>query len=411
MLNIQTAGKAVGAGAYGCVFRPPIKCIGDNPEGNFVSKVLIDYEAENEFNQYKNINIIDPDFKYHLQVMKPCSIDISDDYTLEQLIDSKSGICEEIFEDVYDNTNYSSDFKIIQMQDGGESLNSYKRQLSFIESIDGLMNIAMGVREMSSYGYGHFDLKELNIVVSPETKDFKMIDFGFMTKFKYCEIHDNVYEMETTGIYPYYPLELGILFLKSKDDITRRTKYKRYYRMVSQLLDGLSNGLSKRIGTMSNVYITNSMQKMLSKEYFNYVKQISYSDYKRDIYQKLDIYSLGIIIHKVVYNSIKYKNKRYEWHDKSEIDKRTYRKLHMLINRMCDIHTERISIEDVLQELSSLLVRRESSSSSSSSSRETVPSSQRSSTKKNGTTMEDRRRNRTRKNTRNLVRRIQMFFK
>jgi hypothetical protein len=32
MLNIQTAGKAIGAGTYGCVFRPPIKCIGDNPE-------------------------------------------------------------------------------------------------------------------------------------------------------------------------------------------------------------------------------------------------------------------------------------------------------------------------------------------------------------------------------------------
>jgi serine/threonine protein kinase len=348
--------------------------------------------------------------------MKPCSIDISDEYTLEQLIDSKSSICSGIFEDVYDNAKYSSDFKIIQMQDGGESLNLYKRKISFIDLIDGLINIAMGLREMTSYGYGHFDLKELNIVVSPELKEFKMIDFGFMTKFEYCDIHDNVYDMETTGIYPYYPLELGILFLKSKNDITHRTKYKRYYRMVSQLFDGLSNGLTKRIGSMTNVYITNSIQKMLSKEYFNYVKNIPYDDYKIDIYKKLDIYSLGIIIHKTVYNSIKHKNKQYEWHDKSEFDKRTYRKLHMLINRMCDIHTERISIEDVLQELSYLLVRRETSSSlspikhskSHESSREREVPNSRMTSKKSA---RRRIRNRTRKNTRNLVRRIQMFFK
>ena len=55
--------KVVGEGTYGCVLKPPLKCITDKSTKNLdynnkVSKIMHDNEAKNEENEYININSI-----------------------------------------------------------------------------------------------------------------------------------------------------------------------------------------------------------------------------------------------------------------------------------------------------------------------------------------------------------------
>jgi len=56
-INRKLGGKAIAAGGYGCVFRPALKCKGDNErKQNTVSKLLTNVEANAELNEIQEAN-------------------------------------------------------------------------------------------------------------------------------------------------------------------------------------------------------------------------------------------------------------------------------------------------------------------------------------------------------------------
>jgi hypothetical protein len=200
MTRGQKAGQAIAAGAYGCVFKPPLKCndpsIYYDPTG--VSKLMTFDHANNEMNEVKRIqpiiNSIPNNEKYFLtnkiSICSPANLTTEDkvrfDKTCKNL--TKHGIKES-------NVNRKlSILKILNIPYGGEDLNIYEESLkkitnkqevlsSFVYTNKAMLNLLKnGILPMHQRGLYHFDIKAGNILregtISSKNPKLRLIDWG-----------------------------------------------------------------------------------------------------------------------------------------------------------------------------------------------------------------------------------------
>ena len=178
---MTTQSKLVGQGAYGCVYKPSLRCA-DKPDLNYdgtVSKLMFDVHATKELTETEKISAIDPSNNFHLGKPIPCKPMTQDNEFnhLKQMCDISSL-----------KVANPARLSLLIMKDGGYNLKTFcKYHLNtYITAGNSLSNMLHAVRGLfeglvafQANDLIHYDLKPQNIMFNPNTGRFYFIDFGF----------------------------------------------------------------------------------------------------------------------------------------------------------------------------------------------------------------------------------------
>jgi serine/threonine protein kinase len=188
MKNVK-GGKAIASGAYGCVFRPALKCKNSNERTKGISKLMESEEANLEMDEMesivKHVKSIPNAEKYFvvngINMCEPSSLNDEDKVDFDS-------ICQNLVDININSSNINSnldDLSIINMPDLGIDLATYiKTKSQFSEEEFKKFNTMMinliqnGVVAMNNNNVIHHDLKDTNIMVDVNGNTI-IIDWGF----------------------------------------------------------------------------------------------------------------------------------------------------------------------------------------------------------------------------------------
>jgi serine/threonine protein kinase len=181
MFNNNIEPIFIGKGVYGCAYKPPIKCStpcnDDRCRDHIprISKFMDKTNADKEMAIYSDLNLNEDELsKYFITNPYQCTPD--ENFKIDEIkcpvkIDLEKSAASLL---IYEN--------------GGIDLNQYlknnnymrgkEKDADFLSILKGLLNIFEGVRVLNEHRIFHFDIKEDNIVLGKENKDYKLIDFG-----------------------------------------------------------------------------------------------------------------------------------------------------------------------------------------------------------------------------------------
>ena len=182
-------GAAIAAGGFGCIFFPPLKCKGEErPTGKVVSKLLTTRNAEKEFNEAKEIQMILKKelgehlyTKYFIFPEKKCEVDTLDKDDLKNFNEKCRNLTRN---DIYaSNINAKlSELRILELTNGGSDLdtiiNKMKTNTEFAKFNSSIINLLTeAIVPMNRLGIMHFDLKAPNILIDDDFQ-MRLIDWG-----------------------------------------------------------------------------------------------------------------------------------------------------------------------------------------------------------------------------------------
>ena len=176
--------KVVGEGTYGCVLKPPLKCISDKKidYNDKVSKIMLYYDAKNEENEYANINNIKDLDKYAITGPTYCKPLVDKDFNNSVKNCNNENIK---FSFLYKKHNLS----MLLLKDGGINIHDYIVKVFPKQTLNekkifftSLINLFDGLLFFQSNNIVHRDIKLLNMVYNVNNGKAKYIDFGLMTK-------------------------------------------------------------------------------------------------------------------------------------------------------------------------------------------------------------------------------------
>jgi hypothetical protein len=189
----RKGGKAIGSGGYGCVFFPALKCKNNkNRKINYISKLLLNKYAENEYEEINNLKSIVKNIPNYQKYFLVDNITICKPNNLSNKDIENINICNSIFEITNNNLNEINSklnrFKILNIPYGGIDLlniiNNKKVPIKNINSyLQKLLNNA--ILPMNKLGLFHNDIKSQNVLYLDNNT--RLIDWGisFYSKNKY----------------------------------------------------------------------------------------------------------------------------------------------------------------------------------------------------------------------------------
>ena len=191
-------GKIIGAGGYGCVFRPPLKCKGKpRTKKRMVSKLMTVKHAKNEYEEivkFKKILRKIPNYnKYFLlEDISICKPDKLTDSDLEKF-DAKCNALNDSYNRY--SVNYLIDeLAILNIPDGGSDLKTYIKNMNYsdLPSLnERLLNLLVyGIIPMNKRKVLHADLKDSNILINDQHAT--IIDWGLSVVYKSSEISERM---------------------------------------------------------------------------------------------------------------------------------------------------------------------------------------------------------------------------
>ena len=115
--------KVVGEGTYGCVLKPPLKCVTNTKTKHLdyndkVSKIMVDRDAKNEEKEYNNINNIKGLDKYAITAPIYCKPLENTDFD-----DSVKNCTNERVQRAFRKKNHS--LSMLLLQDGGINIKDF----------------------------------------------------------------------------------------------------------------------------------------------------------------------------------------------------------------------------------------------------------------------------------------------
>lgn len=197
-------GKVVDFGSYGCVFRPAIRCKHEQRRRTGIAKLMSADNGYQELEEYKIMNDIDREKRYYLGVPHLCTPGKLDE---EDKRDWECKIAQRPSSD-YEWDKTKRDLKLLVQKDGGTSLSDFLRVAeseyvvgNFDKIMKQIAKLAEGITKMKAGNVMHFDVKQSNIVIHPESFAMYFIDFGLL---QYISPHeDNHRYMDPYFAYPF----------------------------------------------------------------------------------------------------------------------------------------------------------------------------------------------------------------
>ena len=188
-------GKAIDAGSYGCVFRPPLKCVDSTiPYNNkYVSKLMYKRDIGKEvieMNKVKKIieKIKDNENYFLVANTYTCNPDAIqgedlDGFDQECELFTEEGITSQ---NVNDNLNQLA---ILNIPDGGLTIDTYIKKMVtmpkpemyvyFIKLNKSLIKLLLnGIIPINENKLNHFDVKGNNILIEENGEKARLIDWG-----------------------------------------------------------------------------------------------------------------------------------------------------------------------------------------------------------------------------------------
>jgi Protein kinase domain len=230
---ILDGSKKIGEGSYGCLHSPSLVCKEDQVSGFYsgkVSKILSKIHMLEEMEQYKLIDLIDPDYKYHPSAIS-CTPKI-DTYMLNSVGKCKKG------PEMY---NSLGDYKLIIMDNGGHDLvkvcnDTQWTELTVRDFYVDALSLFEAVLMFGKSLFVHQDIKPANVVYNTSTRKMKVIDFGLSDTMEniYNRIDNEDYE--SLAIFHYnFPPELFI-FRKKPYAYNRTTDHLKFERLLHSII-------------------------------------------------------------------------------------------------------------------------------------------------------------------------------
>lgn len=292
--NKLKGGKFIEKGTSGCVYKPPLLCVGQtetNPD--YVSKVMFKKNATSEYEEYSIINEIDPEYIFHMEEPKLCneianveanneelsSCKLERDFTIEELsmLEYKYGGLD-INNFIQQYKEYSADKSIQDCETDLVSL--------FLD----MENLFIGLVKMNEHQFSHLDIKTKNILVKNDDGKYKFnfIDFGISKPY------DLVKKRFLGGTAGYFAWPLEIMFLsRQMIYIVKGNQMKQIERIIKQMYVASMRDIMKKIEGY-NIY----------KDFYNHFasyREIMASKTTREnmydeLVSKIDIFSFGIVL-------------------------------------------------------------------------------------------------------------------
>ena len=179
MFNNNIEPVFIGKGVNGCAFKPPIKCSPSFDNDPLlkdhilkISKLMDIHHAKKEMKIYSNLglNEIKEASKYF--IVNPYQCPPDENFKIDKTkcpvkIDTPSLL-------IYENGGID----LYQYLKNNNHMRGQAKDADFLFILKCLLNIFEGVRVLNEKRIFHFDIKEDNIVLGKENKDYKLIDFG-----------------------------------------------------------------------------------------------------------------------------------------------------------------------------------------------------------------------------------------
>ena len=287
--------KRVGEGSYGCVHKPPLRCVDQEKQDSTsnVSKLMTNKDAQEELNEYFLISKADKNGEYHLgkpSVCEPSKIP-------SNLLAIKD--CENIRPSVEDMNKFS----LLIMKNGGYNIEQFselsKKQNATTENMEQIVDFLIeGIRLLEGLELFldneiiHHDLKSQNIVYNPKENRINFIDFGLMDNMK------NVSSQAIHSDYGYdihwsFPFEIALWNKNDFDTFVESSIHDKEVRMRHIL-----KKIEQECPKFFEVIYNNDKQSIKNHitEFMNFLDMID-SDYNQFLDKSIstfDLYGVGI---------------------------------------------------------------------------------------------------------------------
>lgn len=277
-------GKYLGRGTAGCIFKPHLKCTNVSNKKNSVGKVFNDGDDyENELQMARIMERIDPKGEFSIPIIANCEgihyYRHNDEVSRCKLISPSKP---------------PTDYKQIIYKYGGTSLHDImtKQQGTiqrFIKLFIRMEPILEGLKKFNGRSPNapnvvHFDIKPHNIL-SLRSKVY-LIDFGLLST------HEEVYSKYTTHIlasdYPWYPPEFKVYLFSSSSSKTNQDFNKLFNRVQDNFMK-VEPYIANAITTVLRTDVKQELQAF-------YNDRVPKKEYTQSFANKVDIYSLGIVL-------------------------------------------------------------------------------------------------------------------
>jgi len=192
----KKGGQAIASGAFGCVFKPALRCQSKKTrEKNKISKLMITEDALDEYKEVQNILIRlkpIPNYKHYF-VIDNFNMCIPNKLTKRDLTNFETK-CRALPKNNISSQNINHSLHLIRtlnMPDGGLPIDKYLKQHQTDEDCVNLNNklidlLVNGILKMNAAHIYHSDIKYDNVLVERKRSNVvytRLIDWGLSTEY------------------------------------------------------------------------------------------------------------------------------------------------------------------------------------------------------------------------------------
>lgn len=243
-MSIKHGGEVIESGGYGCIFKPSIKCKNNNIRNqniNYVSKLMVNKHAKEEYQVINNINKILSRIPNYDKYFNVNSIELCvPKHLTKKDLTSFNTKCSALKKKNFTRKNINkklSKLLALNMPYGGVSIDQFielnidnpDKLLHLNNSMINLLN--NGIILMNALGVYHCDVKGSNILIDPNEIDssVKLIDWGLSVIFtdNHKKIPSQVLNRPFQYNIPYSIILFNDVFDKEYNDFLHKNDWSR----------------------------------------------------------------------------------------------------------------------------------------------------------------------------------------